>query len=84
MSWIGFARGRSIVWKTLPGLDPSLSDAAMQVGAAVFAKETVAGSPPNLCHEAAEKAAFSFHYKVAYTSFGNIIMPSVVKKNKTV
>ncbi len=59
MSWVGVHQGKPTVWTPPPGADPSLSEAAMLLGAAVFARTK--------SHEAAEKAAFSYHYQVVFT-----------------
>ena len=64
--WLAQHTGEWYTWKPLPGLDLSLSDAAMWIGASIYAKEKAAGKPEAYCHIEAEKAMFKFQYRVNY------------------
>jgi hypothetical protein len=64
--WLSFAGGKWISWKPLPGLDSSLGESAMWVGSLVYARNRVAGRSEDDAHREAEKAAYSYHYGVAY------------------
>jgi hypothetical protein len=66
MEWPVIAKGQIIMWKPLPGLDSSLGEDAMRIGATVFAQMKTSGKPEDQCHIAAEKAAFEYYYKVSY------------------
>jgi hypothetical protein len=72
--WLAQHAGEWYSWKPLSGLDPSLSNSAMWIGAAIFAKEKAAGKPEAYCQMEAEKSAFRFYYRVRYSSELKIIM----------
>ena len=65
-SWLAFTGVEWIVWKPLPGLEPSLGESAMWVGSLRYAKEKTAGKPETECQCEAENAAFEFQYCVVY------------------
>lgn len=81
-SWSTIQATRIVVWTPLPGLDPSLGEDAMWIGAAAFAAAQAQGRPEAECHIAAETAAYKQHYGVTYT-FGNMNAASVRQKNKS-
>jgi hypothetical protein len=66
MDWPAIVNNQIIIWKPLPGLDPSLGENSMRIGATVFAQMKVSGKPEDQCHIAAEKAAFEYHYRVSF------------------
>jgi hypothetical protein len=64
--WTAQSGGEWHTWKPLLGLDPSLGETAMWMGAAVYAKMKAAGKPETICQQEAEKAAFQNQYRVRY------------------
>jgi hypothetical protein len=64
--WIAQSGGEWYTWKPLPGLDHSLGEAAMWLGAAVYATLKATGKPETVCQQEAEKAAFENQYRVRY------------------
>jgi hypothetical protein len=64
--WLAQCNGVWYKWNPLSGLDPSLGDAAMWMGAATYATLKAAGKPETVCHQEAEKAAFGIQYRVRY------------------
>jgi hypothetical protein len=79
-SWSTLWGARIVVWTPLPGLDPSLGEDAMRIGAVAFAEAEAQGKPEAECHVAAEAAAYKQHYRVSY-AFGNMNRASVRQKN---
>ncbi len=64
--WLAQYGGEWYTWKPLPGLDPSLNDATMWIGAAFYAKEKASGKPEAQCQIEAEMAIFKIQYRVNY------------------
>lgn len=81
--WPTFVNGRIWVWTPLDGMDSAVGERAKWIGAARFGAAMAAGKPEAIAHQDAEKAAYSAHFDVGYTSFGNIIMPKMTRKNKS-
>jgi len=79
-SWSTLWGARIVVWTPLPGLDPSLGEDAMRIGAVAFAAAQAQGKPEAECHVIAEAAAYKQHYRVSY-AFGNMNRASVRQKN---
>jgi hypothetical protein len=79
-SWPTIKGTRILVWTPLPGLDPSLGEDAMWIGAAAFADAVAQGKPEAECHIAAEVAAYKQQYRVSY-AFGNIKTAKTRQKN---
>jgi len=79
-SWPTILGTRIVVWTPLPGLDPSLGENAMWIGAAAFANSISQGKPEAECHVAAEVAAYKQQYRVSY-AFGNINVANTKQKN---
>ena len=79
-SWPTVWGARIVVWSPLPGLDPSLGEDAMRIGAAAFTAAQAQGKPEAECHVAAEVAAYKQQYRVSY-AFGNMKTASVRQKN---
>lgn len=71
-SWPIIQGARILVWTPLPGLDPSLGEDAMWIGAAAFANAVAQGKPEAECHIAAEAAAYKQQYRVSYAALGNM------------
>ena len=65
--WIAQSGGEWYTWKPTPGLDPSLGEAAMWMGAAIYANLKSSGKPEAVCQQEAEKAAFKVQYRVRYS-----------------
>lgn len=53
-------------WCPAVGIDPSLSDDALMIGAAIYAKLKSEGKSEIECHIEAEKAAFIYQYDIKY------------------
>jgi hypothetical protein len=64
--WPSFARGQWFVWKPFPGIDPTLGDISMWLGAAKYAQMKSQGKPERESQNEAEKLAFENHYRVKY------------------
>ena len=79
-SWPTIQGARILVWTPLPGLDPSLGEDAMWIGAAAFAAAVAQGKPEAECHIAAECAAYKQQYRVSY-AFGNMNTANTRQKN---
>ena len=79
-SWPTIQGTRILVWTPLPGLDPSLGEDAMWIGAAAFADAAAQGKPEAECHIAAEAAAYKQQYRVSY-AFGNMKTANTRQKN---
>ena len=55
-----------IVWTPLPGLDSSLGERALRIGAAEYARVLAGGMSEEKSHQVAEKEAFEIHYRVKF------------------
>jgi hypothetical protein len=64
--WTGFSNGAWYVWTPPPGLDKSLGEKAMMIGATCYAVCKDAGRPESECQTAAQKGAFEEQYGVKY------------------
>ena len=64
--WLAQHAGEWYTWKPLPGLDPSLNDSVMWIGAAIYAKEKADGKPEAYCQIEAEKGVFQVRYRVKF------------------
>lgn len=78
-SWPIIHGTRIIVWSPLPGLDPSLGENALWIGAATYADALAQGKPEAECHILAEAAAYKQQYRVSY-AFGNIKIANTKQK----
>jgi hypothetical protein len=65
--WLAQHGGEWFTWKPLPGVEPSLSESSMWIGASVYAKEKAAGKPEDYCQIEAEKAMFTISFRVKYS-----------------
>ena len=81
--WPAWAHGSVWIWTPIDGMDPAIGCQAMWLGAAKYAAAKASGKPEAVAHQDAETAAYAAHFGVRYTSFGNIIMPSITTKNKS-
>jgi hypothetical protein len=61
-----FVDGQWISWKPLPGLDISMGENALLIGATVYARSIVGGLSEVKAQQMAEIAAFQYHYRVVY------------------
>jgi hypothetical protein len=59
-------KGKQITWTPLEGLDTSLSDKSLEVGAKRWAFLISIGKPERVAHQEAEKAAYEHYYFVTY------------------
>ena len=64
--WLSFVSGRWISWIPLPGLDSSLGESSMRIGSLMYARNKAGSRSEDVCHQEAEKAAYSHHYGIAY------------------
>lgn len=67
--WPAIYGTETYVWKPQPGLDPSLGEPAMWVGASVYAHLKAQKRPESQCQLEAEKAAFASQYRVKYSAY---------------
>lgn len=58
--------GKQFTWTPLEGLDTSLSEEALLVGAKRWAFIMTIGKPERIAHQEAEKAAYEYYYSVTY------------------
>ena len=61
-----FIGGKIITWTPLPGLDPTLGDKALQVGAMVYGTAIHQGKPEEVAQQEAEKAMYQMVYGIRY------------------
>jgi hypothetical protein len=66
MEHSAFVDGQWIQWKPLPGLDISMGENALLIGATVYARSIIGGLSEVKAQQLAEGAAFQYHYRVVY------------------
>ena len=54
------------MWTPLPGLDSSLGEKALRIGAAEYARAISGGMSEEKSHQIAERAAFEIQYRVKF------------------
>jgi hypothetical protein len=65
-TWISYIDGLWFFWTPSVGIDPSLGDEAMLLGATAYGRCKYQGRPENECHIEAEKVAYIYQYNVKY------------------
>jgi hypothetical protein len=58
--------GKLVVWKPLPGLDPSLGERALLTGAVAYGMAIHAGKPEAEAHQEAEKVMYRSVFHITY------------------
>ena len=66
MNYPAFTGSTWIVWTPLPGLDSSLGEKALRIGAAEYARAVAGGMSEEKSHQVAERAAFEVQYHVKF------------------
>ncbi len=66
--WVAQFNGKVYTWTPRPGMDPSVGEQGMRIGASVYAAAKTAGKPEVTAHQEAEKAAYNMQFRVSYTT----------------
>jgi hypothetical protein len=66
MEVVAIVDGEVLVWKPLPGLDPSLGERALQIGAMAYGTAKNAGKPEAVAQQEAEKEVYKAVFRVKY------------------
>lgn len=76
--YLTFINGQWVAYVPLEGVDTSFTDSAFRIGAIAYAESVMAGEPVFQAHNKAEAAMFE-----SQRSFGNIIKPRTIRKNRS-
>jgi len=63
MTVVTVVEGQVVIWEPLPGLDPSLGERVMMIGATAYGHAIIAGKPEEEAQQEAERAM----YRVAFS-----------------
>lgn len=66
MQVAAFVEGQIVVWKPLPGLDPSLGERALQIGATAYGIALSSGKSESEAQQDAERAMYQSVFRVKY------------------
>lgn len=73
MKVVTILQGQPIQYEPLPGLDPSLGERALQLGATVYGMAKLAGKPEAIAHREAEQVMYE---TVFYIHYGGVTRKS--------
>lgn len=77
VEYLTLINGQWIKYIPLEGVDSSFTETAFRIGAIAYAESVMAGEPILEAHNKAEAAMFE-----SQRSFGNIIKPRTIRKNR--
>jgi hypothetical protein len=75
--YLSLVGGQWISYVPLEGTDTSFTESAFRIGSLAYANAIIAGEPILQAHNKAEAAMFE-----SQRSFGNIIIPRTIRKNR--
>jgi hypothetical protein len=76
-TYLSLVGGQWISYVPLEGTDTSFTETAFRIGSLAYANAILAGEPILQAHNKAETAMFE-----SQRSFGNIIIPRTIRKNR--
>jgi hypothetical protein len=66
MTVITLVDGRVVIWEPLPGLDPSLGERIMLIGATAYGRAIGDGKPEEEAQQEAERAMYSVAFSINF------------------
>ena len=66
MTVITLVEGRVVIWEPLPGLDPSLGERVLMIGATAYGHALCKGKPEEEAQQEAERAMYSVAFSVSW------------------
>ncbi len=66
MHILAFVEGRIVSWTPLPGLDPTLGERVLQLGAMAYGRAKHLGKPEEVAQQEAERVMYRMTYQIKY------------------